>query len=293
MLQEQAVQKRQPEESPINFREILFTLTNKLWLIIIAGLIGGIIALLYTNLAITPTYRSTSQIYVLDRSHLATATGINASDLNLGAQLTKDFEQILKSRAVGERVRQKLELDMDASAIVGRISVSAVEDTRSMNISVTDTDPLRAQEICNAVAEVSSDYVQTIMDVDSINIIDKATYPSVPFSPNVKKNTLMGVVLGIALAVAFILFRYFTDDAIKQEEDVTRYLGLSVLGSIPLEGVAGGGTYGSYGGYGSYRRYGSYGAYGRYGRYGHIGHPSAQPDPAPNTSNEANEEAQK
>lgn len=39
--------------------------------------------------------------------------------------------------------------------------------------------------------------------------------------------------LGVIIAMAIVIIIYLTNDTIKVEEDVERYLGLSVLGSIP------------------------------------------------------------
>ena len=54
-------------------------------------------------------------------------------------------------------------------------------------------------------------------------------------SPSLKKNIMIGAVLGFVLAAAVILVQYFLDDTIQTEEDVTKYLGLNTLASIPTE----------------------------------------------------------
>ncbi len=254
-MQEEYQNMMTQEESSIDFQELFYALLSKLWIIIIAGLIGGIVSLLYTNLMLTPTYQSSAQIYILDRASFNENTSISNSDLLIGTQLTYDFEQLLKTRTVSEMVKEKLDLPDKATSIAGKIRVSAIQDTRSMIISVTDSDPRKAQRICNAVAEVSQDYVKEIMDLDAVTIVDRATLPASPFSPSVTKNTLFGMLFGMFIVVAFVLFRFFTDDAIKREEDINRYLGLSVLGCIPLEDsrhdMEGYGFYGNYYGHSS------------------------------------------
>ena len=51
---------------------------------------------------------------------------------------------------------------------------------------------------------------------------------------NYKKNGLLGAAAGIAVAVIIIFLQYLMNDTIKKPEDVERYVGLSVLGSIPI-----------------------------------------------------------
>ena len=53
-------------------------------------------------------------------------------------------------------------------------------------------------------------------------------------SPSIRKNGIIGVLLGVLLSVAIILIAYISNDTVKTQEDVEKYLGLSVLGTIPL-----------------------------------------------------------
>lgn len=44
---------------------------------------------------------------------------------------------------------------------------------------------------------------------------------------------MIGGLLGILLAAAVVIIVYLTNDTVKTPEDVEKYLGLSVLGTIP------------------------------------------------------------
>lgn len=48
------------------------------------------------------------------------------------------------------------------------------------------------------------------------------------------KMTLFGCVLGAMLAAAILLMIHLIDDTVKTPDDVENYLGLSVLGAIPI-----------------------------------------------------------
>ena len=58
-----------------------------------------------------------------------------------------------------------------------------------------------------------------------------------PSSPNVKKVTLIGFLAGFVAAAGLILLNDLLNDSIQTPDDVEKYLGLSVLGSIPLDEV--------------------------------------------------------
>ena len=55
----------------------------------------------------------------------------------------------------------------------------------------------------------------------------------VPVSPNNKRNTLLGAMLGAVLVCGVITVRFLMDDTVQTEEDVERYLGISVLAIVP------------------------------------------------------------
>ena len=73
------------------------------------------------------------------------------------------------------------------------------------------------------------------MDTEPPNIMDYGQLPDAPVAPSMKKNGIIGGLLGFVLACAIIILRYMMNDSIKTGEDVEKYLSLNVLGMIPLE----------------------------------------------------------
>ena len=51
-----------------------------------------------------------------------------------------------------------------------------------------------------------------------------------------KKNVILGVLLGMILASAVIIVRYLMNDAIHTSEDIEKYLGINTVGMIPYNG---------------------------------------------------------
>ena len=65
-------------------------------------------------------------------------------------------------------------------------------------------------------------------------LLKQRTFRISKSSPSISKNGIIGVLLGVLLSVAIILIAYISNDTVKTQEDVEKYLGLSVLGTIPL-----------------------------------------------------------
>ncbi len=220
------------DEVEIDLREIFGLLINKLAIIVLAAVLGAAIAFTYTKFLVSPVYQSKTQVYVTNNK-LTTTDQINVNDLQSSNYLTKDYMILVKSNPVLDKVIADLGLKMSTSELAGKIHVSTPTDTRIITIAVNDTDPIMAKKIADAVREASKAQIQSVMGIETVNTVEEAKLPENPISPNTKMNVLIGFVLGFVIAVAVVIIRFMLDDSIKAQEDVEKYLGLSVLGLIP------------------------------------------------------------
>jgi non-specific protein-tyrosine kinase len=69
-------------------------------------------------------------------------------------------------------------------------------------------------------------------NVNALTVIEEATIPSAPISPNTMMNVLLASVIGIILAVGGAFIVEYLDDTIKTELDVERTARLPTLGGI-------------------------------------------------------------
>lgn len=222
------------DEIEIDFSEIIGALLKKAHIILLSGIIVALLAFIGTKLFITPMYTSETKVYVLSKSD--GAAGVTTSDLQAGSYLTKDYSELVTSRTVMEQVIALLNLDMKPEELMEMISVESATDSRILTIQVENEDPKKAKEIADAVRESVSVQITEIMDADAVNTVQKADLPDAPSSPSTMKNTLIGGVLGLFLAIAVVVLITLLDDTVKTPEDVEKYLGLNTLTSIPIVG---------------------------------------------------------
>ena len=218
------------DEIEIDVLELFHVLLDKIWVIILAGAVAALAVVAATILFITPQYQSTTKMYVLSKQDSNTLT---SQDMQTSLSLTKDYAELIKSRTVTEGVITQLNLDMTHEQLLSKLSVDTPTDTRVVSITITDTDPYTAAEIANAVRDIASKHIQQVMDIKAVNVVETANIPDSPSSPSVAKNGMLGGMLGILLAAAIVIIVYLTNDTVKTPEDVEKYLGLSVLGTIP------------------------------------------------------------
>ena len=226
------------DEIEIDLREVFVLLISKCWLIILIGIMTAAIGFGISAFLIPPTYESTTKIYILNKQQENTVT---YSDVQLGTQLTKDYAELIKSRLVLEKVIQELQLEtiyeeMDYEALLDKVSVTTPVDTRILSITVTDFDAIMAMEIANSIREEAAIHIKNVMDIEAVNVVETANLPMEKATPSIIKWTAIGGVFGAFFITAMILIVFFLDDTIKTGDDVERYLGLSTLALIPLDG---------------------------------------------------------
>ncbi len=219
------------EEVEIDIMQILRMLLTKIWVLIISGIAVGIIAFSITELAITPLYQSSIKLYIINRQNGSTTT---LSDIQSSTQLVQDYKVLVTSLPVVEQVIRNLELDMDSDELVSRIKCEIESDSRVLQVTVTDEDPERAKKIVDAVADISAKQITSVMQIEGVNVIEYGRVATEPSSPNVKKNTILGVAVGVVVAIAVLVVRFILDDTIKSADDVEKYLGITNLSLIPL-----------------------------------------------------------
>ncbi|WBB07048.1 Wzz/FepE/Etk N-terminal domain-containing protein [Streptococcus alactolyticus] len=212
--------------------DVLYLL-RKLWsrkfFIIFIALVVGTVALLGSVFLIKPKYTSTTRIYVVSR----TADSITNQDLQAGSYLVKDYQEVITSNEVLSSVIDKEKLSLTPNELSSMISVTIPTDTRVISISVEDDNAQEATTIANTVREVAAEKIKSVTKVDDVTTLEAAEVPKEPSSPNIKRNTLIGVIAGGVLAVISIIILEVLDDRVRRPEDIEDVLGLPLLGIVP------------------------------------------------------------
>ena len=226
------MEANQIHENEIDLTEIFFVLLKKIWLILLVGILLAAGAGFYTKKYITPQYQSTSMLYVLGKSTSITSL----ADIQLGTQLTSDYVIMIKSRPVVNEVIENMNLDLTYEQMVKKIAVNNPSNTRIIKITVTDPDPFMARDIATEFVNVSKKKMAESMVTDEPTVLEEGSLNETPVSPSLKKNCLMAALLGMILTCSVLIVMYMMNDTIKTPEDIEKYLGISTLGMIPIDG---------------------------------------------------------
>ena len=228
--QQQIKNNIQDDEYTIDLVEVFYLLLDNIWKIIICMVIGGMIAFGYTKLFVKPTYLATSKIYVVSASNNSV---INLSDLQVGSQLTSDYQELMLARPILQDVIKNLDLNMDYKELEKTIEITNTSGTRILAINVTTTNAQTSADIANELAKQATVYLPEIMETESPNIVESAVAPSKKANPSYSKNTLIGMLIGMVLVCAALIIKFVANDTVVTAEDVEKYFGTMPLGSIP------------------------------------------------------------
>ena len=216
----------------IDVLSLLKTLWKRKFLIILTALLTGILALGYSVFIAKPAYKSTTRIYVVNRQQGENPTLTN-QDLQAGSYLVKDYKEIILSQDVLASVISELKLSGSPSDLASKVTVTVPTDTRIVSITVTHADPAETSRIANTLREVAAEKIIAVTKVSDVTTLEEAETPKTPSSPNIRRNTIIGVLAGGILMVLVVVSVEILDDRVKKPEDIEETLGMTLLGVIP------------------------------------------------------------
>ena len=218
-------------EIEIDLRELLLELLAYWKLILLSIILVGSIAFGVSKFMMVPKYESTAELYVLTKSTSITSL----ADIQTGTSLTNDYIVVVKGRPVLEQVIENLGLRETYKSLSDKVTLNNPSNSRILEITVTDENPMMAKNIADEIANISSAFIAQKMDQEPPTIIQTGYADGSPVSPNILKNTVLGGMLGAMLSMALVVIAYLFNDTIIGPEDVEKKLGMNMLGTLPLE----------------------------------------------------------
>ncbi len=133
------------------------------------------------------------------------------------SQLADLQQKIVDSQTEVNRLRQELDASSSARQIQSLNSQIALLDQRISSWQNTYSQLLLTQGGTSRAA---------------LSVLEEATIPAAPISPNTRMNVLLASALGLVLSLAGAFLIEYLDDTIKAPEDAVRATGLPMLGAI-------------------------------------------------------------
>ncbi len=191
---------------------------RRLWLIalIVFVLVGAAVAFSYWQ---TPAYRASIKVLIGHEELSSSGAAPNLQSEVMGLEnITKTMAQAINSQPVAQEVKDRLSLPISPGALREDLKAKQIADTQFIEVSYEDPSPENAQLVANTVGEAFSDQVTDIRpaanSIITATVWEQATRPGKPVSPDMTRNVLLALALGLMLGVALALLL----DYLKQDD---------------------------------------------------------------------------
>jgi len=175
------------------------------WWIIALSTLAALIVALVSNFMTTPMYSATARIVVSPNlSQISGSDIIYSLDALDKRSIASTYAELLNSERIFDltatelKVEPKLRLKYNRSAVV-------LPDANILELTVEGPDPQTTALLANGISQRSIAQIQGLYRVYDITLMDPATVPTAPFSPQPLRDAglagMLGLVLGIAIAV--------------------------------------------------------------------------------------------
>ncbi|MBQ8991935.1 polysaccharide biosynthesis tyrosine autokinase [Candidatus Saccharibacteria bacterium] len=216
-----------------NIKEFLTYLKKYIPAFILVTAIALLGTFFYDKKIKTPIYQSTAKVVLVQQNENATtSTSAALNDYTVNQKLASTYTEIAKSELVLNQVISELGLNTTAKNLSNNLTVSTVEGTTILTISVKNTSADEATKIANKVAEVFTREITAIYKLDNVSLLDEAKTSNAPVNNTLTRDLIIAAfvsVFGIT-ALAFLVF--CLDDTVKHGQDIENTLGIPVAGKI-------------------------------------------------------------
>ena len=211
------------------------------WLTVCVTALVVVLDALAFTLTTPPQYQASTQLFVSGSSGSSLYSQYQSSLLSEERLLS--YSELITGRTLAQRTVDQLNLGLSAEALRAKVKATAQRGTVLINVSVLDGSPTRARDIVNALSDqfaLMADEFDPPSNGSAqagtrIVVAKRASVPTKPFTPNLRRNLLLALAAGVALGTGLAVVRDLLDNTVKSQETLEEITGSGVVGFIPFE----------------------------------------------------------
>ncbi|MDW3949806.1 Wzz/FepE/Etk N-terminal domain-containing protein [Staphylococcus saprophyticus] len=216
-------------ESTLDLSKIVEIIKKNILLIIILPFVFLLISAIITFFFMDEKFQASTQVLVNQKE---SDSQMMAQEVQSNIQLVNTYSEIVKSPRILESVSKELDRKYSISELSDMLTITNQADSQLLNINVESKSGKDSEIVANKIAQVFSDKVPNIMNVDNVSILSTADDTMKKVSPKEIINLAMGFIIGLVIALIIVFIKEIFDKRIKSESDVDKELEIPVLGSI-------------------------------------------------------------
>ena len=211
----------------IDLYSVVRDVLKRMWLVVIVGCIGIMVAFTIMKKSYEPTYTSTA-IYVVNPSQ---STGFVAGNKSVAESVVNALNSILYENVIRHKLMK--ELGETEPNFASERSVELIEGTNLMKITVSSNDPIISFKTIGAIMDSYhevSDFLRSDAVFDELRSPVIARNPDNAFTPRIKS---VGVgLICVIISLFIIILLSILRKTVKTESAVEETLGTTHLGTI-------------------------------------------------------------
>ncbi len=224
------------ENKNINIKEYILIFKKRkliIFLIMSISLAGGFV-LKYNNEKNQVIMYETSTRIRINTAKNNSEIGFSPATTSLNQSISDTYLSLAKSKYTLTEMKKILKSDLSPEAIGAKYTLTPDEiNTEFIDITVKDTDPKRAVKIANAVPKAFNNELKKTINIDCIEVIDKAQEPTSPL-PAIKSDAPKKMlIVGAVISIFVVLLLEFLNNKIVTPKDVEEYWEIPLLGVVP------------------------------------------------------------
>lgn len=220
----------------------IFKIFLKKWkLIVIVSLVCFLLSFVYSSFFATELYRVKTSFVVRNASD---NYSYSINELSASRLLVETCAEILDSDEMMQFLSKEIDGKYSPGQLKGAIAIRKTE-TELMEIYVTADSYEKANEICGMVSAILIPHIrENIIKGCDISGLQEVCGSTSPISPNVSRNCVLAIAVGVFISVLVIIIDNMLNNKISDADEFARRFNIPVLGSIPdLESASKGGYY--------------------------------------------------
>lgn len=218
----------------IDIKRIIEIIFSKKLIIALIILLSITLGYVYSYYYKKPEYKSSVTILLVADEN-KTDKSLTQTDVNLNNGLISTYSSIAKSSSILQKTIQNLNLDIPVSKLEQNVEAKQIDNTQFLEISVKNESPERAKNIANELAEVFTEQIKEIYNLQNISIVDKAETEENPCNINHMKDMIIFGFAGIVLSIIIVMIIYMFDDTVKEQKDIEKNIKLRTIGTLPVD----------------------------------------------------------
>jgi capsular polysaccharide biosynthesis protein len=213
--------------SPNLFFRVLY---KNLVLIILITVFCGLMGTMYSIFKVKPVYTASRSVIL--------KTSVNENDIptvqgsvTLAKMYLHQVEEAMYSPNVIAAATEKYGVKKGRLS-AGAVSVSYGDTSLIFEVSYSAASEKEAKEKLAALIDASSERLIDIIKADDVALVNVQRDADISVSSAFNKYVVLGVAVGIVLAVGVVLLKYALDNTVKSKSEYEYLTGVSVVAVI-------------------------------------------------------------